>query len=117
MQLKRVYSHHFPPSGYLALAFCPWVFIREDAKKRYTAKIDRHEVTHALQQVETLWILFIVIYGLEYLIKLPLCDFDHYRTYQSISFEQEAYEHQSETYYNDVRRHYTWMRYLFTIKN
>jgi hypothetical protein len=45
-----------------------------------------------------------------------LCGFDSDRSYRSISFEQEAYEHQEETYYNNVRRHFAWLKYVFTIK-
>ena len=59
---------------------------------------------------------FLFIYCLEWLVKMWICWFDLDRAYRSISFEQEAYEHQEEIYYNDVRRHYAWLKYLFTIK-
>jgi hypothetical protein len=58
---------------------------------------------------------FLIIYCLEWVIKLPFCRFNADRAYRSISFEQEAYEHQEEIYYNDVRRHFAWTKYLFTI--
>jgi hypothetical protein len=115
MELIRVYSKNFPLPGYLALTFYPWVFIREGVKDRYTAKVDRHECTHAYQQIETLWILFLVIYGLEWLIKWLCCGFDSHRAYKSISFEQEAYDHEDEIYYNDVRSHYNWIKYIFKL--
>ena len=114
MVLKRIYSKHFPFKGYTAMLLCPWVFIREDIKYKYTDTVDRHETTHAVQQLETLWIFFFLIYGLEYLIKL-LCTFSHKRAYKSISFEQEAYDHQDETYYNDVRKDFAWVKYIFKI--
>ena len=116
MELKKVYSKHFPFKGYLAITFCPWVFIREEYKHAYTAKIDRHETTHAFQQIETLWILFFIIYGLEYVVKFILCGFKHKRAYQSISLEQEAYEHEKEVGYNNVRYHYAWIKYIFSLK-
>ena len=116
MELKKVYSKHFPFKGYIALTFYPWVFIREDEKKKYTTKIHRHETTHAYQQVETLWILFLVIYGLEYLIKWVFCGFKGSKAYYSISFEQEAYEHEAEIGYNNARCHYAWMKYIFKLK-
>ena len=62
MKLKRVYCKHFPFSGYLALTWCPWVFIREGARQRYTPTVNRHETTHGLQQLECLWIFFFIIY-------------------------------------------------------
>ena len=59
--------------------------------------------------------LYFELYALEWLIKLPFCLFDRVRSYMSIAFEQEAYEHQAEVYYNDVRRHFVWVKYLFTL--
>jgi len=115
MKLKRVYCKHFPPSGYMALTLWPWVFIREKARERYTAKVDRHETTHALQQIETLLVFFLIIYGLEYVIKLVICGFDHSRAYYSISFEQEAYLWESNPGYNYIRKHYAWMRFVFKL--
>ena len=115
MKLKRVYSKHFPFQGYVALTICPWVFIREEEKKKYTEKVYRHETTHALQQIECLWILFFLLYGVEYLVKL-ICTFSHKRAYKSISFEQEAYNTENISYYNDIREHYAWVRYIFKLK-
>lgn len=117
MELIKVYSRYFPFSGFLALTICPFVFIRKKAKERYTAKVNRHETTHALQQVETMWILFFVLYGLEWLIKWFCCKFDSHRAYRSISFEQEAYMHENELYYNDLRKFYAWTKYIFRLLN
>ena len=116
MELRRVYNKIFPFPGYIAFTLCPWVFIREKAKKRYTEKANRHETTHAFQQIETLWILFFVLYGLEWLVKWFCCGFDSHRAYRSISFEQEAYEHEDEIGYNNVRYHYVWVKYIFKLK-
>lgn len=116
MELKTIYTAHFPKKGFTALTICPYVFVRSDEKQRFTKKVERHETTHALQQIEMLWILFAVLYGMEWLLKLPFCKFNTDRAYRSISFEQEAYEHQDEFGYNHVRRHYAFARYIFTIK-
>lgn len=115
MELIRVYNKYFPFKGYLALTIYPWIFIREEYKRAYTAKVNRHEETHAYQQIETLWILFWVVYGLEFIIKWLLCGFDSKRAHYSISLEQEAYEHESEVYYNNVRKHYAWVKYIFKL--
>lgn len=114
MELKKIYCKHFPFKGYMGLTLCPWIFIREDCKKRFSKKAERHETTHALQQLECLWIFFLILYGLEYIIKL-LCTFSHKRAYRSISFEQEAYDHEDEVYYNDVRELYAWTKYVFKL--
>ena len=138
MKLKKIYTEHLPKKGFTALTIIPFVFVRKDRMSHFTAKAERHETTHALQQIELcvvglvlaiasliggfgLWSLlflplFFWIYGLELLIKLPFCKFDTLRAYMSISTEQEAYEHQQEVYYNEVRRHFAWLRYVFTLK-
>ena len=116
MELKTIYTAHFPKKGFTALTICPYVFVRSDEKQRFTKKVERHETTHALQQIEMLWLLFFVWYGLEYLIKIVICKFDSDRAYFSVSFEQEAYACQNKFSYNDTRKHYAWIKYLFTLK-
>lgn len=116
MKFKKICNSHFPLKGFTAMTIYPFVFVRKDRVQNFTANAERHETTHALQQVECLFLLFFLIYVLEWIIKLPFCKFNRDRAYMSISFEQEAYEHQQEVYYNEVRRHYAWARYLFTLK-
>ena len=116
MITKVVYNNYIPFKGFLALMLWPWIFVREDKSAKFTPMAKRHEVTHAHQQVECLLVGFLIIYCLEWVAKMPFCRFNAERSYRSISFEQEAYEHQEEIYYNDVRRHFAWLKYLFTIK-
>lgn len=138
MKLKKIYSEIFPLKGFTALTIFPSVFVRKDRAEKFTAKVERHETTHALQQIELTIVglilatislifgygwwsllflpLFFWIYGLEWLIKLPFCKFDTLRAYMSISTEQEAYEHQDEFGYNNVRKHFAFLKFLFTIK-
>ena len=116
MKLIKVYNNIIPWRGFIALTLYPWVFIREELRSKYTPTVNRHETTHGLQQLETLWLLFFIIYGLEYIIKLPLCCFDFDRAYKSISFEQEAYANQGKVNYNNERKHYAWIKYIFKLK-
>ena len=116
MKLKRVYSSIIPFKRYLAMTVFPWVFIREELRSKYTPTVNRHETTHGLQQLETLWLPFFIIYGLEYIIKLPLCCFGFDRAYKSISFEQEAFDNQGKVNYNNERKHYAWIKYIFKLK-
>jgi hypothetical protein len=115
MKLKKIYTAHFPKKGFTALTICPFVFVRSDEKDNFSDRIERHETTHALQQVECLWIFFLIIYCFEFLFKLPFCMFDTDRAYRSISFEQEAYAWQDDKYYNRVRPMYEWRYYIFTL--
>lgn len=114
--MKKIYTKHFPKKGFTALTIWPFIFVRSDSKESFTKKMERHETTHALQQIECLFVLFLIIYCLEWIIKLPFCKFNKDRAYMSISFEQEAYEHQDEFGYNNVRKHFAFLKFLFTIK-
>lgn len=138
MKLKKIYTAHFPNKGFTALTIFPYIFVRIDQSWGFTAKVERHETTHALQQKECLILgaiiavfmliagygwwsliplgLFFELYAVEWLIKLPFCKFNGTRAYFSISTEQEAYEHQDEFGYNNVRRHFAWMRFIFKLK-
>ncbi len=116
MKLKRVYSNIIPFSGYIAMTVFPWVFIRKDLSQKYTPTANRHELTHAYQQLECLWVLFFVWYVIEWFIKIPICYFTCKNAYRSISFEQEAYDNQGKVDYNKSRRHYAWMKYIFKLK-
>jgi hypothetical protein len=116
MRLKKIITKHFPFKGYTSLTVFPFVFIRKSSVERFNSVAERHEITHALQQIETLWIFFLLIYCLEYIIKLPLCRFSHDRAYHSISFEREAYLWQYDAGYNSTRHHYAWRHFVFKIK-
>ena len=102
MKINVIYNKHIPLKGFVAITLWPWIIVRDSERKKFTPRVERHEGTHARQQIECL--------------KLPFCKFDSDRAYMSISFEQEAYDHQEEIYYNDVRRHFAWLKFLFTIK-
>ena len=138
IELKKIYTAHFPTKRYTALTIFPFVFIRNDKRLEYVDYAERHEMTHGLQQIETLvigadlavilWLagcrwwsmltlpLFFDLYFLEWLIKIPFCKFDTFKAYMSISFEQEAYAFQNDLNYNKVRRHYAWIHAIFTLK-
>ena len=102
--------------GFKALTIYPFVFVRKDCALRFSAMDERHETTHAIQQLETLWVLFFLIYCLEWLLKLPFCKFNTKKAYYSISFEQEAYNNQTDREYNSMRGFWNWTGYVFTIK-
>lgn len=137
MKIKKIYNDLFPFKGSIAMTVFELVFIRNDKRHEFTAKGERHETTHTLQQYEVTAVgamlavlmqfsgcgwwsllpfgLFFEWYLLEWLVKIPFCRFDTDRAYRSIAFEQEAYEHQDEFGYNNVRKHFKWIRYIFTL--
>ena len=128
----KVYNDIIPFDGYI-MTIVPFIFINTK-KEKFDAEAERHENTHALQQIEMLllgalisFILFLFGCGWYSLITLGLY-FEWYclecaikylftrRAYKSISFEQEAYDHEDEVYYNEVRKHFAWIRYIFKLK-
>lgn len=108
--MKVILNKIIPLKGYIAITLYPFIFAREKLNK-YAYN---HECIHANQQKELLIVMFYVIYCLEYLIKL-LITFNHNAAYTSISFEQEAYRNEYNLSYNDKRKHYIWIKYIFKL--
>ena len=88
----------------------PFIF----ARKPLSIVTINHEYIHGEQQKETLLIFFLLLYSLEYLIKLAIT-FNHTRSYKSISFEQEAYHNERNMNYKFARRNYNWVKYIFKL--
>lgn len=67
-----------------------------------------HELIHAAQQRELLYLPFFLWYGIEWLVLLM-----KYRNgieaYRHIRFEQEAYRHQHDLGYLQKRKHYHYL--------
>ncbi len=137
MKLKKIYNRLFPLKGFKALTIVPYIFVREEQRDTFGEAAERHETTHALQQIECLIIgallavamfffgcgwwsliplgLFFELYLLEWAIKTLCCRFDTKRAYMSISTEQEAYATMYDVEYNANRKHYAWVKYIFTL--
>lgn len=68
-----------------------------------------HELIHAAQQKELLYLPFFFWYGLEWLILL-LKYRDRMKAYQHIRFEEEAYQHQDDLTYLKHRKLFQYLR-------
>ena len=66
-----------------------------------------HELIHAAQQRELLYIPFFIWYGIEWIILLIKYK-DWEKAYFHIRFEKEAYDHQHDYNYLKRRRHYKY---------
>lgn len=117
MKLKVIYTKHFPVKGFTALTIWPFVFVRKDRIDHFTPSAATHEEIHAAQQIEMLWILFLILYALEWVIKIPFRKFDTERAYMSISFEQEAFLYMDDPHYLDNRKPFAWRKFIFTKKH
>jgi len=100
-----------PFKGFTAITLWPFVFVRKDREQDYTHTVENHEAIHGEQQKEMLIVLFYAWYLIEWLIKWV-----YYRNsltaYKNISFEREAYSNQNDIVYLDIRKHYTWTKYI-----
>lgn len=119
------------------MTFLFLIFIRKENECKYTKEVERHEYIHIAQQFECLilgilmclllWVfdcswyslipvgLFYWVYGLEFLVKLPLCNFNRKMAYYSVSFESEAFKYQNDLNWVKIRPRFYWIRYIITL--
>jgi len=71
----------------------------------------RHETIHTLQQLETLFVFYYLIYALDYAI-LRLSGLDHVKAYKNIIFEKEVYTYQNNKNYLKTRKLWNWRKYF-----
>ncbi len=104
-----IVNRFIPLRTFAAVNIFGLIFVRRGNK--FTADDLRHELIHTRQMRELLYVPFYIAYGTEWLVRLV-----QYRSplqaYLNISFEREAYAHQSDTDYLKTRRHYAWWHYL-----
>ena len=106
-KMKRIYVMKRLPLGKNYLAICLFGFI---LSVRPLDKVElNHELIHAAQQRELLYLPFFVWYGIEWLVLL-LKYRDRMKAYRHIRFEQEAYRHQHDLTYLEHRKHYHYLR-------
>ena len=105
-----VVSKYLVPKGYSGLTFFPFVFLkRKDLC--YDAVLLNHERIHLKQQLELLILPFYIIYLIEFLVRLMLYkNWD--LAYKNISFEREAYKHESQIEYLLNRPFWSFLKYL-----
>lgn len=104
-KLRIVYSRVIPLPGFRCVNICGVLFVRKG--KTVTTTLLNHEAIHTAQMRELGYVLFYVLYVLEWLYRLIF----HTRTaYRGISFEREAYRHQAEADYLTMRRRFAQWR-------
>lgn len=110
--MKIIKNKIIPFNGYKAINIFGIIF----TKGELSEKEINHELIHTKQMKEMLYVPFYIWYGIEYLIKLFPNKFNLSKTYNAVSFEQEAYLHQAELNYLEERKHYAWWQYLTQYK-
>ena len=108
--MKIIINNIIPIKGYVAIAIWPFIFARKELGKY----VLNHEEIHGKQQKELLIVFFLLLYCVEYIIKLCIT-FNHEQAYESISFEQEANRYGHDLNYISTRRNYAWIKYVFKL--
>lgn len=107
-------SKYLVPKDYAAIALFPFLLLRHKSYSKNKVLIN-HEKIHLRQQAELLIIPFYIWYLAEYfmlLIKLR----DKKMAYRNISFENEAYIHESDFEYLSKRPLWNFRNYIFSQK-
>ena len=104
-KMKRIYLVKKLPLGKNYYAICLFGFVL--SVRPLSATELNHELIHAAQQKELLYIPFFIWYGIEWLFL-----FLKYRNWEiayfHIRFEQEAYHHQADLYDRKHRKHFRY---------
>lgn len=115
--MKIVYNKLIPFSGYFAVNIFGIMFVQERYRNRKISQVTyNHELTHTEQALDFVfgckklqvlgYLIFYVLYFIEWLIKLIITGFTlgRVKAYRSISFEQEAYNNQKDNSYLQNRK-------------
>jgi hypothetical protein len=89
--------------------FSFFIFIWISSLEKDQPRLLRHEKIHFRQQIELLFIIHWLLYGLFYLIS-RLNGQRHYIAYRYNPFEIEAYQHDADVDYLNRRRAFAWTK-------
>lgn len=126
--MKIVYNKWIPFPGFFAINLFGTCFIREEYRTRaISERTINHESIHTAQALDFVfgceklqilgYIIFYVLYFIEWLIKLILSafTFGKIKAYYSISFEQETYANDENFNYLQNRKRWSWTKYIFKL--
>lgn len=102
-------THFFSAGRASAVTIFPFVFVKT-RKLREDVVLINHEQIHIKQALELLVLPFYLLYLLEFLVQLVRCR-DFHRAYRSISFEREAYYHETDLDYRKNRKLWSFTKY------
>lgn len=101
--MKVIYNRIIPFKGFKAINLFGVLFVRNGCtmgQKDFT-----HEAIHTVQMKEMLYILFYVMYLVEWIYHLARLR-NWNKAYHAISFEKEAYSHENDESYLETRPMY-----------
>lgn len=104
-EMKTIVNPWIPPKGFCAINLFGVLFIRPEVKEISRITLN-HEEIHTAQMKELGYVLFYLIYVVEWLVRL----FKPGNAYRNISFEKEAYTNQYDIAYLSKRKHFAQWR-------
>ena len=96
------------PGRAIGMALFPFILVKKGHENDMVTI--NHEKIHLRQQLEMLILPFYILYLLEWLFKFCCMPFVDSR---AISFEGEAFEHETDLDYLKRRKAFAWIKYLF----
>lgn len=105
--MKIIYNKFIPFKGFLAMNLFGILFVR-GTERDINDVVLNHERIHTAQMKELGYILFYIIYLLEWVVRL----FKKGNAYRNISFEREAYEHETDLNYLSTRPQWAMWRQI-----
>lgn len=96
--MKIIYNNIIPFKGFLAINLFGILFVR-GTDRDINDVVLNHERIHTAQMKDLGYILFYIIYLLEWIVRL----FKKGNAYRNISFEREAYKHEKDLNYLSTR--------------
>lgn len=100
--MKVIRNSWIPWGRYGAINLFGVLFAKRDMP--LTAEVMNHEQIHTAQMRELLYLPFYLVYVLEWLLRMVQTRGDTFEAYKRISFEEEAYRHDSDLGYLRRRR-------------
>ncbi len=104
-------SKYLVPKGFRGITLFPFIFLRH-AEDKKDAILIHHERIHLRQQLELLILPFYILYALEWLVRFCIYR-NGYIAYRRLSFEQEAYQNETNLQYLKHRKWFQFLRYLW----
>ncbi len=113
--MKILYNKIIPFGKNTCITIWPLILIKDKYKCYVNDIVLNEEYIHAEQQKELLLILFYILYGLEYIIRL-IIHRDFRKAHDNISFEREAIANRKDLTYLSHRKLYAWIKYIIDKK-
>ena len=108
--MKIIYNYLIPFSGFKAINLFGILFARKGAN--INERTLNHERIHSEQMRELLFVPFYLLYIIEFIIRIPMSDFDVHKAYRNISFEREAFANDENFEYLKTRKLFSAFKYL-----